>query len=90
MILDGGPCPLGIESTVVSVARTACRFCSGRAPLPREAIERVLGAPLAAAKPNHRGRFARDSSQPIMRRARRFSLDATRVAAGEALARLRP
>ena len=49
MILDGGPCPLGIESTVVSVV--------GREPallrpgaIPREAIGRVLGAPLKAAK----------------------------------------
>jgi L-threonylcarbamoyladenylate synthase len=49
-ILDGGPCRLGIESTVVSLV--------GNAPVllrlgatPREEIERVLGRPLAVAKP---------------------------------------
>ncbi|MGH6736381.1 MAG: L-threonylcarbamoyladenylate synthase [Methyloceanibacter sp.] len=46
MILDGGPCQLGIESTVISVA--------GRTPLllrlgavPRETIEAVIGQKLA-------------------------------------------
>jgi len=49
MILDGGPCPHGIESTVVGVA--------GGAPIllrlgavPREAIEAVLGKPVPLAK----------------------------------------
>jgi L-threonylcarbamoyladenylate synthase len=48
MILDGGPCPLGIESTVVGVA--------GEAPVllrlgavPREAIQAVLGQALPLA-----------------------------------------
>ncbi len=48
MILDGGPCPLGLESTVVSLA--------GAEPLllrigatPRREIEGVLGRPLAMA-----------------------------------------
>lgn len=51
MILDGGPCKLGIESTVVSLV--------GEAPVllrlgatPREEIEGVLGQPLALAKPD--------------------------------------
>jgi L-threonylcarbamoyladenylate synthase len=50
MILDGGPCQLGIESTVVGVL--------GEAPVllrlgatPREEIERVLGHPVVVAKP---------------------------------------
>jgi len=49
MILDGGPCPLGIESTVIGVA--------GEAPVllrlgavPREAIEAVLGQAVPLAK----------------------------------------
>ena len=49
VILDGGPCSLGLESTVVSVV--------GEAPIllrlgtvPREAIEVVLGAKLPQAK----------------------------------------
>jgi len=49
MILDGGPCPLGIESTVVSlVGRDPVLLRAGA--IPREQIENVLGAPLAAAK----------------------------------------
>jgi L-threonylcarbamoyladenylate synthase len=54
MILDGGPCPLGIESTVVSVIGGAPAMLRPGA-LPREAIELVLGAPLAAATANQRG-----------------------------------
>jgi L-threonylcarbamoyladenylate synthase len=54
MILDGGPCPLGIESTVVSVVGGEPGLLRSGA-LPREAIEIVLGKPLATAKANHRG-----------------------------------
>ena len=54
MILDGGPCRLGIESTVVSVIDEEPGLLRPGA-LPREAIELVLGAPLATAKANHRG-----------------------------------
>jgi len=54
MILDGGPCPLGIESTVVSVIGLEPDLLRPGA-LPREAIELVLGRPLARAKANHRG-----------------------------------
>lgn len=54
MILDGGPCPLGIESTVVSVIDGEPGLLRPGA-LPREAIELVLGAPLATARANHRG-----------------------------------
>ena len=54
MILDGGPCPLGIESTVISVLDGAAALLRPGA-ISREAIERVLGAPLAAANANHRG-----------------------------------
>lgn len=52
-VLDGGPCPVGIESTVVS--------CLGERPvllrpggLPRETIEKALGHPLAAPEPSER------------------------------------
>jgi len=54
MILDGGRCPLGIESTVVAVLGDAPALLRPGA-LAREAIELVLGAPLAAAAANHRG-----------------------------------
>jgi L-threonylcarbamoyladenylate synthase len=48
MILDGGPSPLGIESTVVSVVGEPSLLRPGA--VPRETIERVLGAPLVAAE----------------------------------------
>ena len=54
MILDGGPCPLGIESTVVSVVGGEPALLRPGA-LPRAAIERALGAPLVAAKAAERG-----------------------------------
>ena len=54
LILDGGPCPLGIEfNGDRRVGRTSALLRPGA--VPREAIERVLGAPLAAATANHRG-----------------------------------
>lgn len=49
MILDGGPCPLGLESTVVSVVGPTPALLRLGA-LPREAIESVLGQKLASAK----------------------------------------
>jgi L-threonylcarbamoyladenylate synthase len=48
MILDGGPCPLGIESTVVGVAVDAPVLLRLGA-VPREAIEAVLGHALPLA-----------------------------------------
>ncbi len=49
MILDGGPCPLGIESTVISVAGDAPVLLRLGA-VPREAIEAVLGRAVPLAK----------------------------------------
>lgn len=53
LVLDGGPCPVGVESTVVS--------CLSERPvllrpggLPREAIEEALGHSLAAPEPSER------------------------------------
>jgi L-threonylcarbamoyladenylate synthase len=83
MILDGGPCALGIESTVISVLGDAPALLRPGA-LPREAIEHVLGAPLAAANANHRGASPGQlathyaPSTPLR-------LDVTRLEAGEAL-----
>jgi len=54
VILDGGPCPLGIESTVVSVAGGTPVLLRPGA-VPREAIELVLGAPLATATSDELG-----------------------------------
>ena len=51
IILDGGPSPLGLESTVVSLATKAPTLLRPGA-LPREAIETVLSQKLAQAKPD--------------------------------------
>jgi L-threonylcarbamoyladenylate synthase len=48
LILDGGPSPLGLESTIVSLAGPKPTLLRQGA-LPREAIEEVLGQRLATA-----------------------------------------
>lgn len=48
MILDGGPSPLGVESTIVSLAEPVPTLLRQGA-LPREAIEKVLEQKLAVA-----------------------------------------
>ena len=53
--------------------------------ISREAIELVLGGPLAAAKANHRRRFAGTACDSLRARPRRFGSTATSVAPDEAL-----
>ena len=59
-ILDGGPCPVGLESTIIGVADTATLLRPGG--LPAEAIEGCLGMPLLrdtnTATPNAPGQLA--------------------------------
>jgi L-threonylcarbamoyladenylate synthase len=83
MILDGGPCPLGIESTVVSVVGEEPGLLRPGA-LPREAIELVLGEPLAAAKANERGASPGQLATHYAPSAP-LRLGATRVNSNEAL-----
>ena len=47
LIVGAGPCKVGVESTIVSCAGEPTLLRPGG--VPREAIERVLGAPLAIA-----------------------------------------
>ncbi len=49
MILDGGACPLGLESTVIGFPLGGAPTLLRPGVTPREDIERVLGSPLAAA-----------------------------------------
>lgn len=49
MILDGGPCPIGLESTVLGVMGTRVTLLRAGA-LPREKIEAVLGRPIIKAE----------------------------------------
>ena len=83
MILDGGPCPLGIESTVVSAIDGEVGLLRLGA-LPRGAIELVLGAPLAAAPANHRSASPGQLATHYAPRTQ-LRLDATSVGANEAL-----
>jgi L-threonylcarbamoyladenylate synthase len=50
LIVDGGPCAVGVESTILSLAGVPTLLRPGG--LPREDIERVLGARLADAPPS--------------------------------------
>ena len=88
MILDGGPCPLGIESTVVSVIEPEPGLLRPGA-LPREAIELVLGAPLLAANANHRG-ASPGQLETHYAPSTKLRLGATRRQFQRGVARLRP
>jgi L-threonylcarbamoyladenylate synthase len=83
VILNGGPCPLGIESTVVNVIGGAPSLLRPGA-VPREAIELVLGAPLATARAQERdaspGQLATHYAPGT-----RLRLNATTAGASEAL-----
>ena len=48
VILDGGDCPVGIESTIVACLGDAAPVLLRPGGLAREAVERVLGRPLGA------------------------------------------
>jgi len=83
LILDAGPCPLGIESTVVSVlSETPALLRPGA--VTRQAIEAVLGRPLGIAEAAER------SASPGQLAAHyaphtKLRLNAVRVAPQEAL-----
>ncbi len=82
VILDAGPSPLGLESTIVSVVDGAVLLRPGA--VPREAIEAVLGAPLglpqAMDQPAAPGMLASHYAPSVPMR-----LDATDVRPGESL-----
>jgi L-threonylcarbamoyladenylate synthase len=85
LVLDGGACPVGVESTIVA--------CLGGEPallrpggLPREAIERVLGRPLAlAAVPENEAPLAPGMLSSHYAPRATLRLDAHEPRAGEAL-----
>lgn len=85
LIIDGGPTPVGVESTIVDCTCDApCLLRPGG--VPRAAIEAVLGRPLAAAgagdaaRPAAPGRLASHYAPRA-----RMRLDARAVEPGEAL-----
>jgi L-threonylcarbamoyladenylate synthase len=83
LIVDGGPCPLGLESTILDLTvEPACLLRPGG--VTRAEIERVIG-PIAVsdgseAQPKSPGRLARHYAP-----ATPLRLNATAVAAAEAL-----
>src|SRR5215468_1820461 len=84
IILDGGPTPIGLESTVVD-ATQAEPLILRLGAVARERMERVLGRPLAVAgaapgRPASPGMLARHYAP-----AARLRLEADEVRAGEAL-----
>jgi L-threonylcarbamoyladenylate synthase len=52
LVLDGGPCRVGLESTILSLAGDPVILRPGG--LPREALEDALGTRLAVAAPGER------------------------------------
>ena len=52
LVLDGGPCRVGLESTILSLAGEPVILRPGG--LPREALEEALGMPLPVAGPSER------------------------------------
>ncbi len=47
-ILDGGPCAHGVESTILDLSDPASARLLRPGPIPREALEAALGAPIEA------------------------------------------
>jgi L-threonylcarbamoyladenylate synthase len=86
LIVDGGPAPVGVESTIAACLDRPALLRPGG--LPRAEIERVLGQPLADAPPTD---FETDTPlAPGMLASHyapraRLRLNATEVRAGEAL-----
>ncbi len=83
VVLDAGPCAVGLESTIVSLTGDRPRLLRPGG-VPAEAVERVLGAKLARAKTGDAvtapGMLASHYAPRLPLR-----LDATSVAPGEAL-----
>jgi L-threonylcarbamoyladenylate synthase len=84
IILDGGPAPIGIESTVIDATGTEPAILRLGA-VPRAAVARVLGRPVAVAegepgKPASPGMLARHYAP-----AARLRLEVREVRDGEAL-----
>jgi L-threonylcarbamoyladenylate synthase len=86
VIVDGGATPVGVESTIVACLAPGTPALLRPGGVPREAIERVLQAPLAAAR-SHDDKAPRAPGMLELHYAPRtpLRLDAEHVAPGEAL-----
>jgi len=87
MILDGGATVHGLESTIVDARDDARIVLLRSGAVPREAIEAVVGAPLAAASSESGGAHPAAPGQLASHYAPQAALrlDATEARAGEAL-----
>jgi L-threonylcarbamoyladenylate synthase len=83
MVLDGGPCPVGLESTIVACLDAPTLLRPGG--LPREAIERVLGRKLADAKAEDEAPLAPGMLASHYAPKASLRLDAETAEPGEAL-----
>jgi L-threonylcarbamoyladenylate synthase len=83
LVLDGGPCTVGLESTIVACLDTPTLLRSGGTA--RVEIERVLGRPLAAAAPNEGAPVAPGMLGSHYAPKARLRLDAEAPRGGEAL-----
>ena len=85
LVLDGGPCPIGVESTVVDLSERGLARILRPGGVPREALEAVLGpfaepSPTGTSAPKAPGQLGSHYAPRLPLR-----LDATRVEADEAL-----
>jgi len=83
MILDAGPVPVGVESTIVSCLDGPRLLRPGG--MPREAIEQVLGVRLAGRGPAASGPVAPGMLASHYAPRARLRLNAETLASGEAL-----
>ncbi len=83
MVIDAGPCAVGVESTIIGLLDTPTLLRPGG--LPREQIERVLGKPLAIAPAADDAPLAPGMLSSHYAPKTRLRLDADRPRAGEAL-----
>ena len=83
MVIDAGPCVVGVESTIVGLLGTPTLLRPGG--LPREQIERVLGIPLAIALVADDAPLAPGMLSSHYAPKTRLRLDAEAPHAGEAL-----
>jgi L-threonylcarbamoyladenylate synthase len=83
MVVDAGPCPVGLESTIVSCLGTPTLLRPGG--LPRAEIERVLGEKLAAAASDNDAPPAPGMLASHYAPKAKLRLDAEAARAGEVL-----
>ncbi len=83
MVIDAGPCPVGVESTIVACLGEPTLLRPGG--LPREEIERVLGQPLAVVAVDDEAPLAPGMLSSHYAPKARLRLDAEAAGPDEAL-----